>query len=126
MAEKKTTKKEWYAELRSLVEALDHEKKDEMIEFINNQVAQLDAKIAKAQEKAAEKKAEGDELREAVYAVLNSELQGADQILSQIEGNGITRAKIVSRLSQLVRDGRAVKSIIKSEDNRKITAYKLA
>lgn len=126
MAEKKTTKKEWYAELRSLVETSDHEKKNEMIEFIDNQVAQLNAKIERAQEKAAEKKAEGDELREAVYAVLNSEYQTIENITAQVEGSEVTKAKVTSRLSQLVKSGRAEKDMVKTSDNRKVTAYRVA
>lgn len=124
--EKKTTKKEWYAELRNLVEASEHDRKNEMIEFIDNQVAQLDAKIAKAQEKAAEKKAEGDELRETVYAVLNCEYQTIEDITAQVNVDGVTKAKVTSRLSQLVKCGRAEKDMVKTEEGRKVTAYRVA
>lgn len=129
MAEtKKVTKKEWYAEIRKIVEAADVENKDGALEFIDNQVKLLEAKAAKAQENAAKKKADGDNLREAVYNVLTTELQTIDQITEQvvIEGEDITRNKVTARLTQLVKADMAVKDTVKTEDGRKVTAYKVA
>lgn len=129
MAEtKKVTKKEWYAEIRKVVEAADVENKDGALEFIDNQVKLLEAKAAKAQENAAKKKANGDNLREAVYNVLTTELQTIDQITEQvvIEGEDITRNKVTARLTQLVKAGMAVKDTVKTDDGRKVTAYKVA
>lgn len=129
MAEtKKVTKKEWYAEIRKVVEAADVENKDGALEFIDNQVKLLEAKAAKAQENAAKKKADGDNLREAVYNVLTTELQTIDQITEQvvIEGEDITRNKVTARLTQLVKAGMAVKDTVKTDDGRKVTAYKVA
>ena len=129
MAEtKKVTKKEWYAEIRKIVEAANVENKDGALEFIDNQVKLLEAKAAKAQENAAKKKADGDNLREAVYNVLTTELQTIDQITEQvvIEGEDITRNKVTSRLTQLVKADMAVKDTVKTDDGRKVTAYKVA
>lgn len=129
MAEtKKVTKKEWYAEIRKVVEAADVENKDGALEFIDNQVKLLEAKAAKAQENAAKKKADGDNLREAVYNVLTTELQTIDQITEQvvIEGEDITRNKVTARLTQLVKANMAVKDTVKTDDGRKVTAYKVA
>lgn len=129
MAEtKKVTKKEWYAEIRKIVEAADVENKDGALEFIDNQVKLLEAKAAKAQENAAKKKADGDNLREAVYNVLTTELQTIDQITEQvvIEGEDITRNKVTARLTQLVKADMAVKDTVKTDDGRKVTAYKVA
>lgn len=129
MAEtKKVTKKEWYAEIRKIVEAADAESKDGALEFIDNQVKLLEAKAAKAQENAAKKKADGDNLREAVYNVLTTELQTIDQITEQvvIEGEDITRNKVTARLTQLVKADMAVKDTVKTDDGRKVTAYKVA
>lgn len=129
MAEtKKVTKKEWYAEIRKVVEAADVENKDGVLEFIDNQVKLLEAKAAKAQENAAKKKADGDNLREAVYNVLTTELQTIDQITEQvvIEGEDITRNKVTARLTQLVKANMAVKDTVKTDDGRKVTAYKVA
>lgn len=129
MAEtKKVTKKEWYAEIRKIIEAADVENKDGVLEFIDNQVKLLEAKAAKAQENAAKKKADGDNLREAVYNVLTTELQTIDQITEQvvIEGEDITRNKVTARLTQLVKADMAVKDTVKTDDGRKVTAYKVA
>ena len=74
------------------------------------------------------KKADGDNLREAVYNVLTTELQTIDQITEQvvIEGEDITRNKVTARLTQLVKANMAVKDTVKTDDGRKVTAYKVA
>lgn len=123
---KKVTKKENYEMLLEIVENSNSEIKAELVEFITKQINSIDAKAAKAKEKAAEKRAEGDELRAAVKAVLTEELQTAETILSQIEGEELTKAKIVARLTQLVKNGEASKEEVKTEEGKKVMAYKLA
>ena len=126
MAEtKKVTKKEWYGEIRKIVEASDFENKADALEFIDNQVKLLEAKAVKAQENAAKKKADGDALREAVYAVLTEELQTIDQITEQIGDEDVTKAKVTARLTQLVKAKMAIKDTVKTEDGRKVAAYKI-
>ena len=127
MAEvKKVTKKENYEMLMEIVENSDCEIKAELVEFITKQIESIDAKAAKAKEKAAEKRAEGDELRAAVKSVLTNELQTAEMILGQIEGEELTKAKIVARLTQLVKAEEVVKEEVKTEEGKKVMAYKLA
>ena len=125
MAEVKVTKKDWYAQIRAVVEASDNEQKEGILGFIDHEVELLEAKAAKAAERAASKKADGDELRNAVQAVLTDELQTIDAITAQIEGEDITKAKVTARLTQLVKAGVATKDMVKTEDSRKVTAYKL-
>ena len=125
MAEVKVTKKDWYAQIRAVVEASDNEQKEGILGFIDHEVELLEAKAAKAAERAASKKADGDELRNAVQAVLTDELQTIDAITAQIEGEDITKAKVTARLTQLVKAGVATKDMVKTEDCRKVTAYKL-
>ena len=125
MAEVKVTKKDWYAQIRAVVEASDNEQKEGILGFIDHEVELLEAKAAKAAERAASKKADGDELRNAVQAVLTDELQTIDAITAQIEGEDITKAKVTARLTQLVKAGIATKDMVKTEDSRKVTAYKL-
>ena len=110
---KKVTKKENYEMLLEIVENSNSEIKAELVEFITKQINSIDAKAAKAKEKAAEKRAEGDELRAAVKAVLTNELQTAEMILGQIEGEELTKAKITARLTQLIKAGEAVKEDIR-------------
>lgn len=126
MAEVKVTKKDWYAQIRAVVEASDNEQKEGILGFIDHEVELLEAKAAKAAERAASKKADGDELRNAVQAVLTDELQTIDAITAQIEGEDITKAKVTARLTQLVKAGVVTKDMVKTEDSRKVTAYKLA
>ena len=125
MAEVKVTKKDWYAQIRAVVEASDNEQKEGILGFIDHEVELLEAKAAKAAERAASKKADGDELRNAVQAVLTDELQTIDAITAQIEGEDITKAKVTARLTQLVKAGVVTKDMVKTEDGRKVTAYKL-
>ena len=125
MAEVKVTKKDWYAQIRAVVEASDNEQKEGILGFIDHEVELLEAKAAKAAERAASKKADGDELRNAVQAVLTDELQTIDAITAQIDGEDVTKAKVTARLTQLVKAGVAAKDMVKTEDNRKVTAYKL-
>ena len=123
---KKVTKKENYEMLMEIVENSNSEMKAELVDFITKQINSIDAKAVKAKEKAAEKRAEGDELRAAVKSVLTEELQTAETILSQIEGEELTKAKIVARLTQLVKNGEASKEEVKTEEGKKVMAYKLA
>lgn len=125
MADAKMTKKDWYEELKGVVAGSDYAQKDEAIEFLDAQIGLLDAKAEKAKERAAAKRAETDELRAAVAAVLTDELQTADVIAAQIEGEDVTKQKVVSRLTALVKDGVAVKEQVKVEKDKKM-AYKLA
>lgn len=125
MAEVKITKKDWYAQIRAVVEASDNEQKDGILAFIDHEVELLEAKAVKAAERAASKKADGDELRNAVQAVLTDELQTIDAITAQIDGEDVTKAKVTARLTQLVKTGVAAKDMVKTEDGRKVAAYKL-
>ena len=125
MAEVKITKKDWYAQIRVIVEESDNEQKEGILGFIDHEVELLEAKAAKAAERASSKKADGDELRNAVQAVLTNDLQTIDAITAQIEGEDITKAKVTARLTQLVKAGVATKDMVKTEDGRKVTAYKL-
>ena len=125
MAETKMTKKMWFEEIRNTVEATDVENKAGMLEFIDTQLAQLASKAEKAAERAAKKKAEGDALRETVEAVLTDDFQTIDEIMTQIDGDNITKSMITARLSQLVKLGKATKDTLKTEDGKRATAYKI-
>lgn len=124
--EKRITKRDNYEALREIVEKSNVENAEMLVEFIDKQIEMIDNKSAKAKEKAAEKRAEGDELRAVIKSVLTNEYQTVDAITAQIEGEDITKAKVVARLTQLVNNGEAVKEQGKSEDNKKVMTYKLA
>ena len=100
---------------------------EDVVAYAEVTLAQLAAKAAKAKEKAAEKKAAADELQEKVAAVLTDELQSAEDIAAQVEGEDITKGKVVNRLSKLIEAGVAVKETVKVEGSKtKKMCYKLA
>lgn len=121
---KKVTKKEYYVMLKEVVENSNFENKDELVEFIEKQITLLDNKAAKAKERAAEKRAEGDELRALVEATLTDEYQTIADITEQIDSEDVTKAKVTARLTQLVKDGLAVKEEAKTEDGKKVMVYR--
>ena len=121
---KKVTKKEYYVMLKEVVENSNSENKDELVEFIEKQITLLDNKVAKAKERAAEKRAEGDELRALVEATLTDEYQTIADITEQIDNEDVTKAKVTARLTQLVKDGLAVKEEAKTEDGKKVMVYR--
>ena len=121
----KMTKAMWFEEIKAVVEASGAEHTAEMVEFIDAQMAQLAAKAEKAKERAAAKKAEGDELRAVVKSILTDEFQPIDEIVARIDGEDVTKAKVTARLTQLVKAEEAVKEQVKVGE-RKVMAYKLA
>ena len=127
MAEVKVTQKELFGQVIAIVEGADVDAavKAELVAFLNKKVDQIDAKAAKAKEKAAEAKVKGDELRDIVAGLLTDEVQTIDAILEQVDFADVTKAKVTARLTQLVKAGGAVKESVKV-DTRTLTAYKLA
>ena len=123
--EKKVTKRDYYEMLKEIVLNVNVEGATELVEFIDKQVSLIDSKAEKAKVRNAEKKANGDELREVVQNVLTDEFQTIDAIVSQIEGEEITKAKITARLTSLVKNGIAEKTDVKDDEGRKLKAYKL-
>ena len=119
----KMTKAMWFEAIKEVIAASDVEQRDEMVEFIDAQMEQLAKKAEKAKERAATKKAEGDELRAVVKSVLTDEFQAIDDIVAQIAGEDVTKAKVTARLTQLVKAEEAVKEQIKVGE-RKVMGYK--
>ena len=98
----------------------------DIIEYCDISMAQIEAKAEKARERAAKNKAVGDELRAEVLAHVTDEFQTADDITEQIEGfDDITKAKVIARLTQLVKTGDIIKEQCKV-DSRKVMCYALA
>lgn len=128
MADVKITKKEFYAALRTMVEGIDvvgEIPADKVLEFIDTQVAQIDAKADKAKERAAKNRAASDELRAEVFSHITDEFQTADAITEVVVGEDITKAKVIARLTQLVKTGEIVKEQQKIGE-RKVMCYKLS
>ena len=104
--------------------------------FCLAQIADLDKKAAKAKERAAAKKAEGDELTDVVYGVLTDEFQTiadiAEAVLAELGEEAaadVSTQKITARLTKLGKAGAIVKEQVSIEvDGKKSKkmGYKLA
>ena len=95
----------------------------DVIDYVDVTIDQLDRKAAAAKAKAEKAKAEGDELRDKIAAVLTDEYQTIPQIVAAIGDEELTPAKVTARLTQLIKLGQAHKDKIKTVDNRKINGY---
>lgn len=123
MEEVKMTKKDYFAEIKDvLVEAGEKD----LAEVMAHEIELLENKAVKNKERAAARKVAGDELRDTISNILIDDLQTVDEIVEQIEGEDITKAKIVARLTQLVNLNEAVKEQVKTEDGKKVMAYRRA
>lgn len=128
----KVTKRERYESIKALVEAVGAVEgidTDGIVAFCDKEIAALDTRAEKAKERAAEKRAEGDELQAAVLAALTDEPASRQEVTDRIEGEDVTLAKVGYRLTALVKQGLAVKEeiAVTGEDgkSKKIAAYRL-
>ena len=123
--EKKLTKKDYFNELKEIVEVSESEIKEELIYFIDSQIASIDNKAEKAKERAAAKRAEGDEIRELVKSKLTNEFQDAETITALIGDEEISKSKVIARLTQLEKLNLIEKTDIKNSEGKTRKAYKL-
>lgn len=102
----KITEREIYNAI--LDETID---RDLLVEFATKKLTQLDHRNEKAKERAAKKRAEGDELTEKVFALVSADPQSREDITNALiaAGEDVTVGKVGYRLSALVADGRIVK-----------------
>ena len=121
----KMTKIECFEQLAGIVEASDVENKEDILKFIQGSIETLENRKRAAQERAEKKKNEPDELADAVKAVPSEELQTADDIAAQIEGEDVTKQKVVARLTKMVNAGIVRKDSVKTDDKRKVMGYAL-
>ena len=102
----------------------------EFVEYAENELAKLEKKNVKARERAAEKRAIGDELQASVLATITDAPQTRDDILAVVvENTGdetLTVGKIQAKLNNLVEAGQVSKCKVKTEDGKTKTAYTLA
>lgn len=123
--EKKMTKKDYFMELKEIVEKSNSELKNELVYFIESQIVNINNKAVKAKERAEAKKAEGDSLRELVKSKLTNEFQDAETITNAIDEADVSKSKVIARLTQLVNLGIAEKTDIKNAEGKTRKAYKL-
>ena len=123
MEEKKITKKDYFEEIKTV---LEDAKETALAEVMAHEIALLENKAIKNKERAEARKIAGDELRDTISNILIDDLQTVDEIVEQIDDEEITKAKVVARLTQLVNLNEAIKEQIKTEDGKKVMAYRRA
>lgn len=128
--EKKVTRKEMLEAIKEvLLAAAAYDEQEAQVEFIDKEIAATIKKAEQARERAEKAKAIGDDLRNAIEAVLTSERQTADKITEIIQEQDafkdVTKAKVVARLSQLVRAEKAIKEEVKV-GSRRLMGYAIA
>ena len=127
----KITKKDYYNAIMAVLNGggTDIPVAD-MVAFCEKEINALTTRAEKAKERAAEKRAEGDELQAAVLAALTDEPATRQDVAARIEGEDVTVAKVGYRLTTLVKQGLAVKEeiAVTGEDgkSKKMAAYRLA
>jgi Ni,Fe-hydrogenase I large subunit len=95
---------------------------EDIMNYINTTLKQIASKNENARARAAEKKAKGDSLKDAIAAVLTDEFQTITEIAEKLKEEDATSAKIMARLTQLCKAGLAHKESIK-RDGRKLMGY---
>ena len=125
MAEKKITKKDMYNGIIATLTENFGDEVQEYVEFLEGEIQALDKRAAKEKERRAAKKADGDELQDAVKARIGAEPITAEAIAEDLaeEFPEITKAKVTYRATQLVKAGEIFKVDIKKEDGKKAVAY---
>lgn len=122
----KRTKRENFEALREIVEGLEMEatEQEDMLAFIDKQIETLDKRAEAAVKRAEKKKAESDELTEAIFGMIGDEPVTVDDIVANFADEEVTRNKVTARLGKLVKAGRVVKDTVKVEGKRRM-AYSL-
>ena len=107
----KMTQIDIYEKIKEIVSASEDADVATIVEFCDKKIAQAIDKREKAQAKAAEKKAESDEMTDAIAEILTEDGKTAEDIAQALSARfeDITKAKVVSRMGKLVVAGRASK-----------------
>lgn len=117
----KMTKAMYFAELREMVENwVDREDREDLLGFIDNELAILEKRKAAASERAAKKRAESDALTDKIYEALGDEPMTIDAILEVVADEDVTRNKVTARLSKLVKAEKVAKESIKIDGNKRM------
>ena len=107
---------------------------DVLVEFATKKLAQLDKRNAKAKERAAAKRAEGDALLEAVFGCVTDEPQSRQDIFDVLVDGGefpeLKLGQVGFRLTALANSGRINKAeaTVEGEDGKshRVMVYTLA
>ena len=102
----KMTKKDYFKLIEGIIFSSDHELKNELIYFIENQIASIDKKAEGAKARAEKKKSADDDLRNKIQEIITKAAAAninltLDDLFEALEG-AYSKQKIVSRLTQLI------------------------
>lgn len=104
---------------------------EDITAFIDHEVELLDSKAAAAQKRAAEKKVEGDILRDKIYEVLSeTDFMTITQITEQLNDPDVSNQMVTARLKQLndlqkvEKTQLTVASSVEGGKSKKLSAYK--
>ena len=126
MADTRITKTEMFEGIKAtLTDNFEIDEVQEYVEFLDKEIAAIAARAEKEKARRAAKKAEGDELKDAVKGAIGAEPTTADEIAEKllVAFPEVTKAKVTYRASALVKDGEIFKVTIKTEDGKKAVAY---
>ena len=130
----KITKREMFEAIKETFETGECKYDADTVKaFCDKEIAALDAKAAKAKERAAAKKAEADVLMKTVEDALTDEYRTIAEIaadVAEVDPEAST-AKVTYRLTKLVESGVAEKEQItipatETSKSRKVQGYRLA
>ena len=97
--------------------------------YVANEKTLLDKKTEAAKARAAKQREAGDELREIVFAQLNSdEFTSIADIVKAIDDEAVTSHKVTARLTQLINLHRVEKgeiSVTNGDKTRKVNGYRV-
>jgi hypothetical protein len=126
----KTTKKDYFNAIIAMATGAECTvAAEDIVAFCEKEIATLANRAEKARERAAIKRAEGDELQNAVLEALTDEFATRDEVTGRIDPSfEASVAKVGYRLSTLVKLGKAEKGelVVVGEDgkNKKMAAYR--
>lgn len=108
------------------IDELPEEDQKQLAAFIDKQIAQINKKSRREQERAKEKKNRPDEIQDQVCDFLfeQEEWASIDDIIEELECEEATPAKIVVRVNRLIKQGLVEKAIAKSQDNKRFMVYR--
>ena len=120
--------------MKAIVDILTEAKADsKYVDFMNDQIARDAAKAEKAKAKAAEKRAQGDAMRDSIYTILTekADFMTIGQLVTALTDAGyedVTNQKVVARLKQLKDADKVVQDNIvvsaEGEKTKRASAYK--
>jgi len=110
------TKKEYFEKIIKILYKSDDLEKNELIYFLNNQIASVDKKAAGAKKRNEQKKKEQDDLKNKILSILETDKTKTIQDIIDILKIEVSKQKIVSRLTQLEKENLITKEIVRTDD----------